>query len=136
MASQGAAAIAEHRLVIFSTQHHDLVILTAVAEAAGLAGIVATADDADEIAAAMVAGTPPSGERLVVIDTRLPDGAADRVLARLRGAAVAARMIALVPHSAQVSGDQMRAAGYDDFLVTPLSPRGVRRVLTGAAAGP
>ncbi|MEC7572609.1 MAG: hypothetical protein VX394_11190 [Pseudomonadota bacterium] len=132
MASQGAAAVAEHRLVIFSTQPQDLTILTAVAAAAGPAGFVAAATEADAIAAALAAETPSSGERLVVIDTRLPDAAADRVLTCLRGASVSGRMIALVPYSAQADEESIRAAGYDGFLATPLSPSRVHHLLTAA----
>lgn len=133
MASQGAAAVAKHGLVIFSTHSHDLAILTALAEAAGRAAMVAAAVEVEDIAAAMSAETSPSSDRLVLIDTRLAKGAAERVLTRLRGASVAGSMIALVPHSAQLSGDQVRASGYDDFLATPLSPSQVRRLFTGAA---
>ena len=132
MASQGAAAVAEHRLVIFSTQPQDLTILTAVAAAAGHAGFVAAATEVDAIAAALAAETLSSGERLVVIDTRLPDAAADRVLTCLRGASVPGRMIALVPYSAQADEESVRAAGYDGFLATPLSPSRVYHLLTAA----
>ena len=132
MASQGAAAVAEHRLVIFSTQPQDLTILTAVAAAAGHAGFVAPATEADAIAAALAAETPSSGERLVVIDTRLPDAAADRVLTCLRAASVSGRMIALVPYSAQADEESVRAAAYAGFLATPLSPSRVHHLLTDA----
>ena len=132
MASQGAAAVADHRLVIFSTQPQDLTILTAVAAAAGHAGFVAAATEADAIAAALAAETPSSGERLVVIDTRLPDAAADRVLTCLRAASVSGRMIALVPYSAQADEERVRAAGYDGFLATPLSPSRVHHLLAAA----
>ncbi|MEC8282655.1 MAG: hypothetical protein VX021_11970 [Pseudomonadota bacterium] len=118
--------------MIFSTQPQDLTILTAVAAAAGHVGFVAAATEADAIAAALAAETPSSGERLVVIDTRLPDAAADRVLTCLRGALVSGRMIALVPYSAQADEESIRAAGYDGFLATPLSPSRVHHLLTAA----
>ena len=132
MASQGVAAAAEHRLGIFSTQPQDLTILTAVAAAAGHAGFVAAATEVDAIAAALAAETLSSGERLVVIDTRLPDAAADRVLTCLRGASVSGKMIALVPYSAQADEESVRAAGYDGFLATPLSPSRIHHLLTAA----
>ena len=130
MASQGVAAIAKYQLVIFSAQPQDLTILTAVAAAAGQVGFIAAAKEADAIAAALAAETPSFDGRLVLIDTRLPDAAADRVLTCLRGASVSGRMIALVPYSAQADEESVRLAGYDGLLATPLSPSRVHRLLT------